>query len=470
MDHLYKGILFEPNIHTYGFTGIEFGARDKMIPFINGGIDEFMVFDRCITELEALYLFDKKSALILISEKPNSPLIANYKKEYFEPEYQELKDNLQQIRDSINLFQNRTPEIMVMGDLPEPRPTYILERGNYDAKGEEVQPDVSEAILPFPEDFPRNRLGLAQWLFHPDNPLTSRVMVNRLWQQYFGQGLVKTSEDFGVQGSLPSHPKLLDYLAREFIQSDWDLKEIQKLIVMSATYQQSSVISPEKLEKDPENILLARGPRFRLSAEMIRDNALAMSGLLVQKTGGASVYPYQPDGLWDEITNKHWRYRYLQEPGEGLYRRSLYTIWKRTSPPPSMQIFDIADRDNCTVRRKPTSTPLQALVLLNDPQYQEAARIAAEQVMKASAESLDQQIALAFRKVTGRKSSPSERKLIKTFYEKERAWYQANESEAVAYLKVGEHPFDKSLPLADLAAMGVTINSIMNTDEGYTRK
>ena len=380
-DNLYKGILFEWNIHTYGFTGIEFGSRNKLIPFKKGGIDEFMVFDEELSELEIYYLFDNELDIEKIEETKKQELFTQYAQKYHSPKLKTAKDSLQSIRQKLNLTYNQIPEIMVLGDLPEPRPTYVLERGSYEAPGKEVQPGVAESIMTFSEDLPRNRLGLAKWLFDPDHPLTSRVMVNRLWQMYFGKGLVKTSEDFGNQGSLPSHPELLDYLAKAFIDSDWDMKAIQKIIVMSATYQQSSVISPELREKDPENILLARGPRFRLSAEMIRDNALAMSGLLAQKTGGESTYPYQPNGLWDENTNKHWRYRYLQKPGEGLYRRSLYSIWKRTSPPPSMQIFDIADRDNCTVRRKPTSTPLQALVLLNDPQYQEAARVTAEKII-----------------------------------------------------------------------------------------
>ena len=357
-----------------------------------------------------------------------------------------------------------------MGDLPQPRPTYILERGNYATHGEEVFPDVAESVFPFPEKLPRNRLGLAQWLFHPDHPLTARVMVNRIWQMYFGQGLVKTSEDFGSQGELPTHPELLDFLASAFIESGWDLKLLQKRIVMSETYQQSSVVTPDLLEIDPENRYLARGPSFRLPAEMIRDNAMAVSGLLVNKTGGESVYPYQPEGLWDEITNKHWRYRYLQTPGEGLYRRSLYTIWKRTSPPPSMQIFDIADRDNCTVRRLTTSTPLQALVLLNDPQYQEAARVLGEKVIGQFPNQPDLQIETAFRLITGRYLDSFEETRLRQFYEKQVLWYENHPDDAIDYLSIGEQPFNQELLHYQLAAMGITINSMMNTAEAFTRK
>ncbi|MEO1450769.1 MAG: DUF1553 domain-containing protein, partial [Bacteroidota bacterium] len=211
-------------------------------------------------------------------------------------------------------------------------PTHVLNRGAYDAPAEQVEPATPDAVLPFDSEYPKNRYGLAQWLFDEKNPLTARVYVNRIWQMHFGKGIVRTPDDFGAQGSLPSHPELLDWLAMNFMQSGWDIKALHKLILTSATYQQSSAITPELWEKDPENILLARGPRYRFPAEMIRDNALAISGLLVQRPGGASVYPYQPEGLWDGLTTKGWAYKYLQEKGDGLYRRSLYTIWKRQSP------------------------------------------------------------------------------------------------------------------------------------------
>ena len=243
-----------------------------------------------------------------------------------------------------NEILNGIQEIMVMGDLPTPRPTYVLNRGLYDAPGERVEPSTPKAILDFPATLPRDRRGLASWLFDEDNPLTARVFVNRIWQMHFGKGLVRTTDDFGNQGASPSHARLLDWLAVEFRESGWDIKQLHRLIMQSATYQRSPVSSPALNEIDPTNELFARGAGFRLPAEMIRDNALAVSGLLSPRIGGPSVYPYQPEGLWDELSTKHWRYTYLQEPGEGLYRRSLYSVWKRTSPPPSMLIFDAPDR------------------------------------------------------------------------------------------------------------------------------
>ena len=242
----------------------------------------------------------------------------------------------------------------------------------------------------------------------------------------------------GNQGDLPSHPELLDYLARYFVESGWDIKALHKHIMLSSTYMQASVITPELQEKDPENIWLARGPRIRMSAEMIRDNALAISGLMVDKIGGPSVYPYQPEGLWDEISNKHWRYKYLQEPGEGLYRRSLYSIWKRTSPPPSMQIFDVGERGTCRVRRRHTMTPLQALVLLNDPQYQEAARALAEKVYSEFPHSTADQLVNSFIRVLGRNPDPKEIQMLEEFYKRE--WEKFNErpTKANEYLCNGE--------------------------------
>src|SRR5690606_18627819 len=255
---------------------------------------------------------------------------------------------------------------------------------------------------------------------------------------FFGKGIVETSADFGNQGKLPTHPQLLDYLAIQFIESDWDVKALQKMIVMSEVYRQSSRISDHNLEMDPENKYLARGSRFRMTSEMIRDNALAISGLLVDSLGGESVYPYQPAGLWDELSNKSWRYRYLQEPGPGLYRRSIYTIWKRTSPPPSMLIFDVPNRGECMVRRQETSTPLQALVLLNDPQYLEAARAIAEKVMNQLPRDTEKQLELAFRLITGRIPRGDETELLHQYLKEETKHFEENPEAALQYLSVGE--------------------------------
>ena len=344
----------------------------------------------------------------------------------------------------------------------------MLDRGSYDAPTEEVFPDVPEAIMPFGEDLPRNRLGLAKWLFNKNHPLTARVYVNRLWQQHFGKGLVASSDDFGNQGSLPTHPELLDWLAVQFMESGWDIKNMHKLMVMSATYQQSSEIRPELLAIDVENNLLARGPSVRMTAEMVRDNALAISGLLSSRIGGPSVYPYQPEGLWDELSDKWWRYKYKQKPGEGLYRRSLYTIWKRSSGPPSMQIFDVGDRGVCTVKRRETSTPLQALVLLNDPQFVEASYILAEKLINELGDNPEKCLLQAFRLSTGRSPLEGEIRVLKNFHDDEIARFSTNIKDAIAYLNMGETKINSSSEPVKVAALATVINGIMNTSEGYT--
>ena len=467
-DHLYRSILYEPDIHTYGFAGLTLGSRDKYIPFKNGGIDEVKVYDRKLVPIEVMFTYDQgKASKWLLDSKKEAML--PYYHAHFDPVLDNYKAELQALRAEENNLLTSIQEIMVMGELPEPRPTYVLERGIYDAHGEEVEPGVPDAIMPYDEKLPKNRLGLTKWLFDEQNPLTARVFVNRIWQMHFGQGLVKTSEDFGNQGDLPSHPELLDWLAVQFMESGWDIKAMHKLILTSETYQQNSSVSQELLEKDPENILLAHGPSYRLPAEMVRDNALAISGLLVSEIGGASVYPYQPKGIWDGLTNKSWAYKYLQEPGNGLYRRSLYTIWKRTAPPPSMLIFDIADRGICTVRRKTTSTPLQALVLLNDPQFIEAARVLAEKLMhKESA--LPDRLTNAFRLVTGRHPDQQEQQMLKAFYQEEYDQFKDDPGAALSFLNTGESTVDVDLNPTEIAALGVVINGIMNTSEGYTKR
>lgn len=469
LDHLYKGILFKPDIHTYGFNGFTFGQRDKIKAFKNGGIDEVRIFKTALTPIEVEYLFDPELTQERLAGLQDPATAGQLRAAYVarvDGTVRAQLDNLHLARQKANTLYDAIPEIMVMGDLPEPRPTFVLNRGNYDAPGKEVSPGVPSRVFPFPDNLPANRLGLADWLFDPRHPLTARVIVNRIWQLHFGKGIVKTSEDFGNQGELPSHPELLDWLAVWFMESDWDLKALHKLIVTSATYRQNSAITPALQAFDPENRLLARGPRFRLPAEMIRDNALAISGLLVRRQGGPSVYPYQPEGLWDELSNKSWRYKYLQEPGEGLYRRSIYTIWKRTSPPPSMVIFDVGDRDVCAVRRRATNTPLQALVLLNDPQYQEACRVLAEGVIRNTGNDDDVRLTRVFRLVLGRRPDVKEMDLMRTYYASEKKKYEANPADALAYLETGETPLDPDLPQAAVVALSSVANSLMNTYEG----
>lgn len=468
-DNIYKSILFKPDIHTYGFRGFVLGVRDKMKTFLNGGLDELKIYNQELSPLEVLYDVNPEKATDLISKNKApeaSHLIADYLFNTSNEQAKQLKNSLKDLRKERAKTTTDIKEIMVMGDLEEPRPTFILDRGMYNAPTEQVEPGIPESVLPYDEKLPKNRLGLAKWFFDAENPLTARVFINRIWQMHFGKGLVVTSDDFGNQGSLPTHPELLDWLAVQFRESGWDIKKMHKLIVMSATYRQSSKYSPDLLEKDPDNLLLARGPSFRMTAEMVRDNALAISGLLVHNTNSESAYPYQPEGLWDEISTKSWRYKYLQEPGEGLYKRSLYTIWKRTSGPPSMMIFDVGDRAECKVRRTETSTPLQALVLLNDPQYVEAARVAAEKLIKKYKP--QEQLAKAFILSTGRQADTQELEIIEQFYQEEEERFTQNIGDAMAYLSTGSKPVDESLDPVKVASLATVINGIMNTTDGYT--
>jgi hypothetical protein len=356
---------------------------------------------------------------------------------------------------------------MIMGDMKSPRPTYVLNRGAYDDRGEEVFPNTPEVILEFDEELPKNRLGLSQWLFDFKNPLTARVFVNRIWQMHFGKGLAPSTDDLGNQGRLPTHPQLLDWLSNYFMENNWDIKKLHKKILSSATFQQESKIREDLANIDPENFLLARGPAYRMSAEMVRDNALKVSGLLVPKIGGKSVYPYQPDDLWN-LSDKKWRYRYQHDRGEGLYRRSLYTFWKRSAPPPSMLIFDTPNRDLCSVKRTMTSSPLQALLLLNDPQYVEAARVMAEKAILSEDENMDKKLSAIFRKITGRAIKDGELEILVRFYNEEKEKFSKNPSKALAYLKTGEQPMNRKTGIINTAALATVISGMMNTAEAIT--
>ena len=305
-------------------------------------------------------------------------------------------------------IENRIPTTMVMSEMAVPRDTFVLARGAYDKPSDKVTPAAPAFLPPLPAGAPRNRLALAKWVVDPSNPLPARVAVNRYWQMYFGIGLVKTAEDFGSQGDAPSHPELLDWLATEFVRMGWDVKAIQRLIVTSATYRQASAGSDALRERDPENRLLARGPRTRLTAEMIRDQALSVSGLLNAKMGGAPVKTYQPDGLWEQLSAFPGRKLYERSKGDDLWRRSLYSYWKRTVPPPSMTVFDAPTREFCVVKRAASSTPLQALALLNDEMYIEMSRRLAERMILEGGKAPVQRLAWAFRLATSRVASPEE--------------------------------------------------------------
>jgi hypothetical protein len=368
----------------------------------------------------------------------------------------------------------RIPTVMVMEEMPQPRDTFVLVRGQYDKPGQRVTPGVPASLPPLPEGAPANRLGLARWLVDPQHPLTARVIVNRYWQMYFGTGLVKTSEDFGSQGELPSHPELLDWLAREFVESGWDVKHMQRLIVGSATYRQSSAVTPELASRDPENRLLARGPRHRLQAEFIRDQALAVSGLLDPRIGGGSVSPYQPSGLWEELAYRedgaNWTAQsYTQSHGPDLYRRTMYTFWKRTSPPPTLSTFDAPDRETCTVRRARTNTPLQALILLNDPTYVEASRKLAERLLREGGDTVESRIDLAFRLTTARRPNDRERAVLRQVLLEQLAAFRSDPAAALALLSVGESPRDDSFEVAELAAWTTVASVLLNVDETLTK-
>ena len=364
-------------------------------------------------------------------------------------------------------FAKTIPTVMVMQDRSDPLETYLLNRGEYDRPGERVTPGVPACFSPLPDGAPDNRLGLAQWLVSPSHPLTSRVAVNRFWQLYFGAGFVKTPEDFGVRGEPPTHPKLLDWLATEFVRSGWDVKSMQRLIVTSATYRQSSDVTETLLQKDPENRLFARAPRLRLSAETIRDQALWVSGLLDGFIGGPSVKPYQPASLWKEIASDS---TYEQDHGRGLYRRSMYTFWKRTVPPPSMAIFDAPSREICAVRRPRTNTPLQALALMNEVTYVEAARALAERMLRDGGASDENRIRFGFRLLTARPPSRDEQTVLSRALDRNRVHYVKNIDAAKALIGMGESTPDPNLDPAEVAAYTLVCNLMLNLDEVITNE
>jgi mono/diheme cytochrome c family protein len=361
------------------------------------------------------------------------------------------------------------PQTLVYEERSVRGKSHVLVRGEYDHKGAEVQPDVPAVLPRLPAGVRPDRLALARWLLDPAHPLMARTTVNRLWQQHFGVGLVKTPFDLGVQGEWPAHRELLDWLALELSTGGWDVKRLHRLMVTSATYRQSSAVTRERLEKDPENRLLSRGPRFRLDAEVLRDQALAVSGLLVDKRGGAGVNPYQPEGLWLEVAFPTSNTKdFKADSGEALYRRTLYTFWKRTSPPPNMTTFDAPSREYCTVRRERTNTPLQALVLLNDPQFVEAARKLGERMVREGGATVEGRLSHGFRLVSGRRATADELAVLRTLFEKQRAAYEAAPAEAEALLAVGEAKASSLIPPAELAAYALVANALLNLDEAVT--
>jgi mono/diheme cytochrome c family protein len=381
------------------------------------------------------------------------------------PERQALTKRLEAARKALTDLRNGVLITMVMEERPQPRDTFVLIRGVYDKYGPKVKPGIPACLPPLPAGAPNTRLGLARWLVDPANPLTARVAVNRAWQTFFGTGLVKTAEDFGSQGSPPSHPELLDWLAVEF-RGSWDVKALHRLIVTSATYRQSSRATPGLLERDQDNRLLARAPRQRLSAFNLRDQALALSGLLVAKVGGPPVRPYQPPGIWEDFSFN--QIRYTQDHGESLYRRSLYTFWRRSVGPPDL--FDASARQVCTVRVARTNTPLHALVLLNDVAYVEAARVWAERLMKQGGRTPEERLALAFRMATARRPRAEELSVLVRGFQRALGQYRQDRAAALKLVSAGEYPRDPGLDVAELAAYASVASTILNLDEVISKE
>jgi hypothetical protein len=457
--------------------------RASARPF-KGRIDDLRFYGRELEPAEVLQLAREepvRAMLTGLSARPKRQADAEaYEarlRDYFlrfeapEP-VRKLYLEIQALREAKQKLDSQIVTTMVMAEMEKPRETHVLGRGDYRNLGEKVTPGVPAALPPMPAGAPANRLGLAQWLVDPSNPLTARVAVNRLWQMFFGTGLVKTAEDFGSQGEAPSHPELLDWLATEFIRTGWDVKAMVRLIVTSAAYRQSSRATPELVELDPENRLLARGPRFRLKAELIRDNALAISGLLNPAIGGPSVFPYQPPGIWEEVAYGDYftAQTYTPSTGPDLYRRSMYTFWKRTAPPPSLVTFDAPDREKCIARRARTNTPLQALVLMNDPTYVEASRALAERLIREAGRDPARRIDHALRLALARPATPRERETLRNLAARELAHYRAEQEAARKLLAVGESGYDRSLDAAELAAWTAVAGVILNLDETISKQ
>jgi hypothetical protein len=386
------------------------------------------------------------------------------------PNMKITSDDVKNILQFINKKDTADVMVMIMKDSSKVRTTNILKRGVYDQLGDSVTFNTPPKIFPYDSvKLEKNRLGLVKWMFDKKHPLTSRVFVNRIWQEFFGRGLVKTSGDFGMQGEMPSHPELLDWLSLDFMNNGWDIKRLVKQIVMSSTYCQSSVVTKEKLSKDPENIYLSRSSRARDQAEFVKDIVLSTSGLMNEEVGGPSIKPYQPKGIWESSTSGRGQLaRYVQDHDEKLYRRGMYTFIKRTVPPPSMLTFDASNRDQCEVKRVRTNTPLQALVLLNDPQVLEAARVLSE---KLSMEKISEEarIEKAFRLIVCRKAGEKEKQILFDYYKKEKEQFSKLPSKAESFLKVGEYKHEKISNKEEAAALMQVVHTIYNMEEAITK-
>jgi hypothetical protein len=435
-------------------------------------MEDVRIYDRLLDASEVRGIATGARALAIVAKpadkrtpQDKDELFANWIVGADEP-YKQLTLDLAKQQQEEAAIKARGAATLVMTERKEMGVAYILNRGDYDKRKDKVSPDVPKSLPAMPSDLPKNRLGFAKWLLRPEHPLTARVTVNRYWQELFGAGIVRTAGDFGVQGEMPTHPELLDWLAIEFREGGWDVKKFFKLLVTSATYRQAATVTAEKKEKDPQNRLLSRGPRYRMDAEMVRDYALAASGLLVKKLGGPSVKPYQPEGVWEAVAMIGSDTRdYRKDSGDKLYRRSMYTFWKRAAPPASMDIFNAPSREVCTVRRERTNTPLQALVTLNDPQFVEAARALAQSALKDGGDKTEQKIDFIANRLLARPFTADEMKIVEASLAELLADYKAKPEEAKKLIAVGDSKADPAMDATTLAAWTMLANELMNLDE-----
>jgi len=475
----YNGVVQQLNVEQDSLsgsikTGVPFriGTRSNESPLTTASLQDLRLYTREIAGME-LETLAKQEKFLATLAKPAADRTDDEKNQLFDwwlrafdQPYQDLTAALAALEREQADIRARGTIAHVMQEMDDSAKAFVLNRGEYDKRGEEVTPETPEALPEFPADLPRNRLGLAQWLMRPENPLTARVTVNRFWQEVFGNGIVKTSGDFGVMGELPSHPELLDWLAIEFRDSGWDVKDLFRLMLTSATYRQSAAATPEKIERDPDNRLLSRGPRFRMDAEMVRDYALAASGLLSGTVGGPSVKPYQPEGIWESIAMDSSNTRfYKEDTGDGLYRRSMYWFWKRMAPPASLDLFNAPTREFCIVRRERTNTPLQALVTLNDEQYVEAAKVLAQSAIKHGGSTVDQRTDYIAQRLLSRSLRPEEAEIVTGSFAQLAAYYESHPEDAQQVISVGEMKIDATMNVPELAAWTMLTNELMNLDE-----